>query len=191
MLIGCYVALLKVNSSEGKTTEEETRRKKRRQSHDDISTITFESGDQTLTFQKGEDSDAGRSGGLSGGCLSKVEQRSILSGIDQKRTRTLTDCGGRGRIRSWTIRSNVIEVCQTDGSTEKITVVVIKTVPPAITYICLNDDTSTVYTTGYGSWKMHFPGGLYNYAESEDYPTITSIHDQQDCGEKESAITIR
>ena len=66
----------------------------------------------------------------------------------------------------------MIEVVKTDGSSEKITVGD-KNSSTGNTYICLNDDASTVYTTS-TDFGSTFSGGLYNYAESESYPTITS-----------------
>ena len=57
VLIVCYFALLKVNSSEEETAEEEIAQEEVAAiASDDISTLTFEAGDQTVTFQKAEDS---------------------------------------------------------------------------------------------------------------------------------------
>ena len=81
VLIVCYFALLKVNSSEEETAEEEIAQEEVAAiASDDISTLTFEAGDQTVTFQKTEDS-------------------SILSGIRQSGSYP-DGCGGSGRIRS-------------------------------------------------------------------------------------------
>lgn len=183
VLIVCYVALLKVNSSEEKTTEEETAQEEAVAiASDDISTLTFEAGDQTLTFQKGEDSWT-----LEGQEDFPVDASKVDSAVSYlasiKADRTLTDVEDPGKY-GLDDPVNVIEVVKTDGSTEKITVGD-KNSSTGNTYICLNDDTSTVYTTGTDLGNA-FSGGLYNYAESEDYPTITSSTISKIAVEKDS-----
>lgn len=183
VLIVCYVALLKVNSSEEKTTEEETAQEEAAAiASDDISTLTFEAGDQTLTFQKGEDSWT-----LEGQEDFPVDASKVDSAVSYlasiKADRTLTDVEDPGEY-GLDDPVNVIEVVKTDGSTEKITVGD-KNSSTGNTYICLNDDTSTVYTTGTDLGNA-FSGGLYNYAESESYPTITSSTISKIAVEKDS-----
>lgn len=187
VLIVCYVALLKVNSSEEKTTEEETAQEEAAAiASDDISTLTFEAGDQTLTFQKGEDSWT-----LEGQEDFPVDASKVDSAVSYlasiKADRTLTDVEDSEEY-GLDDPVNVIEVVKTDGSTEKITVGD-KNSSTGNTYICLNDDTSTVYTTGTDLGNA-FSGGLYNYAESEDYPTITSPRSAR-LRWKKTAIPIR
>ena len=183
VLIVCYVALLKVNSSEEKTTEEETAQEEAAAiASDDISTLTFEAGDQTLTFQKGEDSWTLEGQEDFPVDASKVDSAaSYLASI--KADRTLTDVEDPGEY-GLDDPVNVIEVVKTDGSTEKITVGD-KNSSTGNTYICLNDDTSMVYTTGTDLGNA-FSGGLYNYAESESYPTITSSTISKIAVEKDS-----
>lgn len=171
VLIVCYVALLKVNSSEEETTEEESAQEEVAAiASDDISTLTFEAGDQTLTFQKSEDSWT-----LEGQEDFPVDASKVDSAVSYlasiKADRTLTDVEDPGEY-GLDDPVNVIEVVKTDGGTEKITVGD-KNSSTGNTYICLNDDNSTVYTTGTDLGNA-FSGGLYNYAESESYPTITS-----------------
>lgn len=183
MLIVCYIALVKVNSSEEKTTEEETAQEEVVAiASDDISTLTFEAGDQTLTFQKGEDSWTLEGQEDFPVDASKVDSvASALASV--KADRTLTDVEDPGEY-GLDKPVNVIEVVKTDGSTEKITVGD-KNSSTGNTYICLNDDTSTVYTTGTDLGNT-FSGGLYNYAESESYPTITSSTISKIAVEKDS-----
>lgn len=171
VLIVCYVALLKVNSSEEETTEEESAQEEVAAiASDDISTLTFEAGDQTLTFKKDEDSWTLEGQEDFPTDASKVDSAvAYLASI--KADRTLTDVEDPGEY-GLDDPVNVIEVVKTDGSTEKITVGD-KNSSTGNTYISLNDDTSTVYTTGTDLGNV-FSGGLYNYAESESYPTITS-----------------
>ena len=171
VLIACYIALVKVNSSEEEATEEETVQEEVAAiASDDISILTFEAGDQTLTFQKGEDSWTLEGQKDFPVDASKVDNvASSLASI--KADRTLTDVEDPGEY-GLEDPVNVIEVVKTDGTTEKITVGD-KNSSTGNTYICLNDDTSTVYTTG-SDLGNTFSGGLYNYAESESYPTITS-----------------
>ena len=182
-LIACYVALVKVNSSEEETTEEETAQEEVAAiASDDISTLTFEAGDQTLTFQKGEDSWTLEGQEDFPVDASKVDSAaSYLASI--KADRTLTDVEDPGEY-GMDDPVNVIEVVKTDGSTEKITVGD-KNSSTGNTYICLNDDTSMVYTTGTDLGNA-FSGGLYNYAESESYPTITSSTISKIAVEKDS-----
>lgn len=182
-LIACYIALVKVNSSEEETTEEETAQEEVAAiASDDISTLTFEAGDQTLTFQKGEDSWTLEGQEDFPVDASKVDSlTSSLASI--KADRTLTDVEDPGEY-GLDDPVNVIEVVKTDGSTEKITVGD-KNSSTGNTYICLNDDTSTVYTTGTDLGNT-FSGGLYNYAESESYPTITSSTISKIAVEKDS-----
>ena len=171
VLIACYIALVKVNSSEEETAEEETAQEEVAAiASDDISTLTFEAGDQTLTFQKGEDSWTLEGQKDFPVDASKVDNvASSLASIKADRTLTDVDDPGEYGLED---PVNVIEVVKTDGTTEKITVGD-KNSSTGNTYICLNDDTSTVYTTG-SDLGNTFSGGLYNYAESESYPTITS-----------------
>lgn len=171
VLIVCYFALLKVNSSEEETAEEEIAQEEVAAiASDDISTLTFEAGDQTVTFQKTEDSWTLEGQEDFPVDTSKVD--SVVSCLASvKADRTLTDVEDPGEY-GLDVPTNVIEVVKTDGSSEKITVGD-KNSSTGNTYICLNDDTSTVYTTG-TDFGTTFSGGLYNYAESESYPTITS-----------------
>ena len=98
VLIVCYFALLKANSSEEETTEEETTQEEVAAiASDDISTLTFEAGDQTVTFQKAEDSWTLEGQEDFPVDASKVD--SILSGIRQSGSYP-DRCGGSGRIRS-------------------------------------------------------------------------------------------
>ena len=167
----CYFALLKANSSEEETTEEETTEEEVAAiASDDISTLTFEAGDQTVTFQKAEDSWTLEGQEDFPVDASKVD--SVVSCLASvKADRTLTDVEDPGEY-GLDVPTNVIEVVKTDGSSEKITVGD-KNSSTGNTYICLNDDASTVYTTS-TDFGSTFSGGLYNYAESESYPTITS-----------------
>lgn len=171
VLIACYIALVKVNSSEEEATEEETVQEEVAAiASDDISTLTFEAGDQTLTFQKGEDSwtlEGQEDFPVDASKVDNVASSLVSIKVD----RTLTDVEDPGEY-GLEDPVNVIEVVKTDGTTEKITVGD-KNSSTGNTYICLNDDTSTVYTTG-SDLGNTFSGGLYNYAESESYPTITS-----------------
>lgn len=171
VLIVCYFALLKANSSEEETTEEETTQEEVAAiASDDISTLTFEAGDQTVTFQKAEDSWTLEGQEDFPVDASKVD--SVVSCLASvKADRTLTDVEDPGEY-GLDVPTNVIEVVKTDGSSEKITVGD-KNSSTGNTYICLNDDASTVYTTS-TDFGSTFSGGLYNYAESESYPTITS-----------------
>lgn len=171
VLIVCYFALLKANSSEKETTEEETTQEEVATiASDDISTLTFEAGDQTVTFQKAEDSWTLEGQEDFPVDASKVD--SVVSCLASvKADRTLTDVEDPGEY-GLDVPTNVIEVVKTDGSSEKITVGD-KNSSTGNTYICLNDDASTVYTTS-TDFGSTFSGGLYNYAESESYPTITS-----------------
>ena len=167
----CYFALLKANSSEEETTEEETTEEEVAAiASDDFSTLTFEAGDQTVTFQKAEDSWTLEGQEDFPVDASKVD--SVVSCLASvKADRTLTDVEDPGEY-GLDVPTNVIEVVKTDGSSEKITVGD-KNSSTGNTYICLNDDASTVYTTS-TDFGSTFSGGLYNYAESESYPTITS-----------------
>ena len=164
VLIVCYFALLKANSSEEETTEEETTQEEVAAiASDDISTLTFEAGDQTVTFQKAEDSWTLEGQEDFPVDASKVD--SVVSCLASvKADRTLTDVEDPGEY-GLDVPTNVIEVVKTDGSSEKITVGD-KNSSTGNTYICLNDDASTVYTTS-TDFGSTFSGGLYNYAESE------------------------
>lgn len=138
VLIVCYFALLKANSSEEETTEEETTQEEVAAiASDDISTLTFEAGDQTVTFQKAEDSWTLEGQEDFPVDASKVD--SVVSCLASvKADRTLTDVEDPGEY-GLDVPTNVIEVVKTDGSSEKITVGD-KNSSTGNTYICLNDD---------------------------------------------------
>ena len=170
VLLVCYFALVKTNSSEEETTEEVTQEEVAAVASDDISTLTFEAGDQTLTFQK--DGDSWTLKGQEDFPVDDSKVNNVASSLASvKADRTLTDVEKPGEY-GLEDPVNVIEVVKTDGSSEKITVGD-KNSSTGNTYICLNDDTSTVYTTG-TDFGTTLSGGLYNYAKSESYPTITS-----------------
>ena len=122
VLIVCYFALLKANSSEEETTEEETTQEEVAAiASDDISTLTFEAGDQTVTFQKAEDSWTLEGQEDFPVDASKVD--SVVSCLASvKADRTLTDVEDPGEY-GLDVPTNVIEVVKTDGSSEKITAV--------------------------------------------------------------------
>lgn len=168
-LIVCY-ALLKKSNSEDETEEESTQTEVAAIAKDDISTLTFQAGDKTLTFIK--DGDNWKLDGQDDFPVDaeKVNSNvSILASIKADRTLTdVTDLSEYGLDDP----VNVIEVVKTDGSTEKIAIGN-KNGSTGNTYIYLNDDTSTVYTTSIDLGNT-FSSGIYNYAEGENYPNITA-----------------
>lgn len=176
VLIVCYCALLKINSSSESSGEETTEGTANNEilslKEDEISTITFQAGDETLTFTK--DGDGWTLDGKDGFPVDVDKVNYGVTAIASIMSERTLDNVSENDLSEYGISDpvNVIQVGMTDGSTEKITVGV-RNDAVGSTYICLNDDLSTVYTIAADLGKT-FSGGLYNYAKSESFPTITA-----------------
>ncbi|HIS27517.1 MAG TPA: DUF4340 domain-containing protein [Candidatus Pullilachnospira intestinigallinarum] len=137
---------------------------------EDISRLTFEISGEDVSWVQKEDGWS-----LESDSNFPVDQDQMDHLTDQlasvKADRTLENVENLEEY-GLNIPSNVIQVEETDGSSLTITIGN-QNASTGDCYIYLNDDTKTVYTVP-SALQTVFSGGLYNFAEGEDYPGITS-----------------
>lgn len=170
LLLGVYVLLKKNGTEEAAAVEEEDENEEIVSiSGDEIANLTFELDGSEVTWVKEEDGWY-----LSGDKEFPVDESkmtTLISSISSiSAERTLEDVSN---LKDYGLESpvNVIKVEKTDESTETI-YVGSKNPSTGDTYICLNDKQDTVYTVG-SDLGGTFSGGIYDFAVSEEYPSIT------------------
>lgn len=170
LLLGVYVLLKKNGTEEAAAVEEEDENEEIVSiSGDEIANLTFELDGSEVTWVKEEDGWY-----LSGDKEFPVDESkmtTLISSISSiSAERTLEDVSN---LKDYGLENpvNVIKVEKTDESTETI-YVGSKNPSTGDTYICLNDKQDTVYTVG-SDLGGTFSGGIYDFAVSEEYPSIT------------------
>lgn len=136
----------------------------------DISRLTFEISGEDVSWIQGEDGWSLESDGNF-----PVDQEKMTNLTNQLEavtaSRTLEDVESLEEY-GLNVPSNIIQVEETDGSSLTITIGD-QNASTGDCYIYLNDDTKTVYTVP-SALQTVFSGSLYNFAEGEEYPEITS-----------------
>lgn len=137
---------------------------------EDISCLTFEISGDNVSWVQGDDGWS-----LESDSNFPVDQDKMSNLTDQLQSvtasRTLNDVENLEEY-GLNVPSNIIQVEETDGSSLTITIGD-QNASTGDCYIYLNDDTKTVYTVP-SALQTVFSGGLYNFAEGEEYPEITS-----------------
>lgn len=184
-----YIFLKQKNESTTDTVEEEEEQEKVifSVSSDDVQELSFLAEGERVTWRKGEDGwtyaadetfpvDESSITGL-------VSSISSLSSV-----RTLEDVENPEEY-GYDNPQNEITVTDTEGTETSITVGS-KNSSTGSTYIFLNGDTTTVYTVDKDLGST-FSGGLYTYAEGEDFPSITASYiTSVEIDKEENAYTI-
>lgn len=189
VLLAVYLLLKNHNAqAEQETQTEETEGEEiAAVSAEDISCLTFEISGEDVSWIQGEDGWS-----LESDSNFPVDQEKITNLTSQLESvtasRTLEDVDNLEEY-GLNVPSNVIQVEETDGSSLTITIGD-QNASTGDCYIYLNDDTKTVYTVA-SALQTVFAGSLYNFAEGEEYPEITSSTISQVAVEKnEDAYTL-
>lgn len=170
LLLGIYIMMKKQNDTEETSvTEEEEQQEVLSVSEDEIKNLSFRMEGDEVTWSKEEENwtlsqdenfpvDANKMKSLTSALSSLTAERTL------EEVSNLKDYGLE-------TPENVIEIEKTDGSTESISVGS-KNPSTGHTYVSVGENKDTVYTVS-SDLASVFSGSIYDFALSEEYPSIT------------------